>query len=314
VAKIEHGVAKVERHFDLNALYSFAMVAYLGSISKAASALELPKSTVSRHIAKLEEQAGFAVVNRQRTGVTLTLEGQRLYDATADSIANIRSAQHELLPFVLGNSHAAIKPIRVRAPIVFGRGFLGDVIAHSCAKFPAARFSLVLTERIFDPEDDRFDVSFCVGLEVPDRLEAWALGYLEAKLYASPSYAASNAVITPGDLAGCNLLTNQFDWHGQSTWRLNNTQKQSHTIHFAPKLQATDNFILLQAALVGVGICRLPEFIAQEHVSSGALIAILPDWHVDRHEVTIAAKRGYKEPQLREFLDYCASALANVVR
>jgi DNA-binding transcriptional LysR family regulator len=313
VAKIEHGVAKVERHFDLNALYSFAMVAYLGSISKAASALELPKSTVSRHIAKLEEQAGFAVVNRQRTGVTLTLEGQRLYDATADSIANIRSAQHELLPFVLGNSHAAIKPIRVRAPIVFGRGFLGDVIAQSCAKFPAARFSLVLTERIFDPEDDHFDVSFCVGLNVPDNLEIWRLGFLDAKLYASPAFAQSKAVRTPQDLVDCNLITNQFDWHGQSAWRLRSRQKQSHTIHFAPKLQATDNLILLQAALAGVGICRLPEFIVREHLASGALVEILPDWHVDRHEVVMTAKRGYKDPQLRAFLDHCVTLLTGLI-
>jgi DNA-binding transcriptional LysR family regulator len=82
----------MERHFDLNALHTFAMVVHLGSISKAAATLRLPKSTISRHLGKLERQAGFAVVKRERTGVLLTVEGQRLYDAVADSIATIRSA------------------------------------------------------------------------------------------------------------------------------------------------------------------------------------------------------------------------------
>jgi DNA-binding transcriptional LysR family regulator len=304
----------MERHFDLNALHTFAMVVHLGSISKAAATLRLPKSTISRHLAKLEQQAGFAVVTRERTGVVLTVEGQRLYDAVADSIATIRSAEHDLLqPGQLESSNAAIKPIRVRSPIVFGRGFLGDVMAQSGIKFPAARFSLVLTDRVFDPEDENFDVSFCVGLNVPDRLEAWPLGLLEAKLYASPLYAGSQSISAPSDLSRYDLLTNHFDPHGQSTWQLRNADGQSHMMHFAPKLQATSNSILLEAAIAGVGICRLPEFIAREYVAMGSLFTVLPDWYVDRHEVIMTAKRGYKEPQLRGFLDHCKSALVGVI-
>jgi DNA-binding transcriptional LysR family regulator len=304
----------MERHFDLNALHTFAMVVHLGSISKAAATLGLPKSTISRHLGKLELQAGFAVVKRERTGVVLTVEGQRLYDAVADSIAAIRSAEHDLLqPGQLESSTHAIKPIRVRSPIVFGRGFLSDIMAQSCIKFPAARFSLMLTDRIFDPEDENFDVSFCVGLNVPDSLEAWPLGFLDAKLYASPDYTASKSVKAPSDLSVCDLLTNQFDIHGQSTWRLRNADGQTHTLHFAPKLQATGNSILLRAALAGAGICRLPEFIAREYVATGGLLNVLPEWHVDRHEVIMTAKRGYKEPLLRGFLDHCKTAMAGVV-
>jgi DNA-binding transcriptional LysR family regulator len=304
----------MERHFDLNALHTFAMVVHLGSISKAAVTLGLPKSTISRHLGKLELQAGFAVVRRERTGVTLTMEGQRLYDAVADSIATIRSAEHDLLqPGLLESRNAAIKPIRVRSPIVFGRGFLSDVIARSCTKFPAARFSLVLTDRIFDPEDENFDVSFCVGLNVPDSLEAWPLGFLEAKLYASPIYSAANPVTSPSDLSQCDLLTNGFDPHGQSIWRLRNAHGHSHTLHFAPKLQSTDNASLLKSALSGIGVCRLPEFMARKYVTNGRLLPVLPDWHADRHEVIMTTKRGYKEPQLRGFLEFCTSALVSVI-
>ena len=77
---------------DINSLRMFEKVASLKSFTAAARALGLPKSNVSRAIARLEEDLGTRLFQRTTRDVVLTLTGQALLERSAEIIANVSDA------------------------------------------------------------------------------------------------------------------------------------------------------------------------------------------------------------------------------
>jgi DNA-binding transcriptional LysR family regulator len=300
--------------YDLNALQTFAVALHSGSMAKAAIVLNLPKSTISRHLAKIEHTAGVALIRRVPHGIEPTLEGKLLFDRIADSISALQASTATGPSDKAGNqSFRSFKPLRIRAPIVFGGKFLPPVISGAIREFPELRYDLVLTGRYFDAADDAYDINFCVGIDVPFDLESWPLGQLDAKLYASPDYARTHPISTPYDLAKCILITTPCPADTASTLTLTSPQGQRVSLNTPPAVVTNDNSIILHLAQEGQGIVRLPAFLAAPHVKLGSLMPILPEWTVDHHQVMIAAKRGYRQPVVQAFLEYAASKLSQAL-
>lgn len=77
---------------------AFCAVARLGNISKAALELDLTQPAVSRIIANLERDCGTPLFLRSKTGVTLTEEGQRLYDGVKEPFDALDRFEKDILP------------------------------------------------------------------------------------------------------------------------------------------------------------------------------------------------------------------------
>jgi DNA-binding transcriptional LysR family regulator len=302
----------MKRSLDLNALQTFAVAIHKGSMAKAAIELGLPKSTVSRHLSKIEQAMGVSLVRRVPQGIEPTVEGKLLFDRIADSVSSLQalgaiplsgdSWVHDYEPF---------KPLSIRAPMVFGRGFLPDVIDCAISKFPALRFELTLTDRFFDPGDDAYDINFCVGIEVPFEMEVSLLGYLDARLYASPAFLSTRPIETPDDLNNSPLITIPCVADALTALSLTSDRGQCVSLSTNPLVVVNDNAIILHLAEAGHGICRLPAFVAASAVKANNLVEILPGWTVDRHRVALATKRGYRQPIVQAFIDYASEKLSH---
>ncbi|MGL5839132.1 MAG: LysR family transcriptional regulator [Sphingorhabdus sp.] len=301
----------MKRQFDLNALQTFAVAVHKGSMAKAAAVLGLPKSTVSRHLAKIEEAMGTSLIQRVPHGIEPTVQGKLLFDRIADSVLSLQASSATML---FGsdqrNNYDTLKPLRVRAPIVFGRGFLPDLVAEAMVKFPALRFEIALTDRIFDPSDDAYDINFCVGIDIPFEMESWPLGYLKARLYASPDFIARQPINKPDDINESPLITIPCTTDAASILTLTSQQGQRISVASKPLAVVNDNAILLHLAKAGHGICRLPAFLAAPHLKAGTLVDVLPDWWVDRHRIFLAVKRGYRQAVVQDFIEFAASTLS----
>lgn len=119
--------------------FVFVRVAALGSLSKAAAALAMPQSMVSRHIAQLEQQCGERLFRRTGRGVVLTEFGEMLLPrvshlaAEADALAdNIRSARGR----PAGVVRVGLLPSAVNR-------FAGQLSAGVREQMPAVRLHLV---------------------------------------------------------------------------------------------------------------------------------------------------------------------------
>jgi DNA-binding transcriptional LysR family regulator len=295
----------MERKIDLNALRTFVTTVELGGLAKAGRYLGMPKSTVSRHVAKLEEQLGLKLLFRDQHGIEITSAGHRLFESSRAGLDSFRSVRR-----IVAQSEGSSRGlVRVKTPRTFGRGFLCEVASRFCVMHPEVNLQINLTERLFNPDEDDIDVAFCVGTIIPGSLEFWHLGDLQAKLYASPEFVDRNPINTPGDLKEAPLMTRPCGSALKDRWTLKTLSGKEHFLSFVPRLEANETDVLVEAARRGIGVARLPSFIAIPLCETGELVPVLPDWYLDRFDVCIAARKKMRTHAVDTFIDFCRQEL-----
>ncbi|MBI1186049.1 MAG: LysR family transcriptional regulator [Alphaproteobacteria bacterium] len=288
---------------DLNLLRSFVVVAERRRLSQAAHVLGLPKSTVSRHVAKLEERTG-KLFNRLNDGFDLTPVGQRLYGQTKNAIHEL---SREL--FDPGAAERA-QTLRIQAPANYGRGLLNGVIAQYLKKNPYCAIDITLTDRFTSPDLTAVDLGVFVGIAPGKDVEHWPAGFVEAKLYAAPSlFRKARRPKTPGDLKNWPVVTNDCVPGELGRIRLHGA-REKRALLGQVRLSSAEPEVLLTAAIAGIGIARLPTFYADAAVAAGTLVAVLPDYAIDRHAVTLGRSRLNKNVAAADFAEFAVATLS----
>ncbi len=290
--------------FDLNLLRTFVAVAEKRRLSLAATMLGLPKSTVSRHVARLEEDARTKLFNRRPDGFDLTPSGQRLYDRSSRAV-------HELARDVFGLAMARRQgTVRVQSPAIYGRGVLKPIVTEYLMSRPDCAIDLSLADRFSAPDLEATDLGIFVGLAPGRNVDLWSAGFVEARLYAAPGLL--DALGTPrslSDLQSWPLLTPDGSAGEQGRIRFHDAAG-SVALLGPLRLSTADPDVILDAALAGLGLARLPTFFAARHVARGDLVPVLPDQVVDRHAVTMARSRRNANPAATDFAEFVIDRLA----
>jgi DNA-binding transcriptional LysR family regulator len=272
---------------DLNLLTVFEAVARTTSFSAAARGLGMPKSSVSRGIARLEGQLGVQLLFRTTRKVSLSAAGTALHDKMTPLLRSMRSVLGELPE----REEEPAGTLRVTAPVDLGVLFLAEVLTRFTARYPALSVDLALTGRVVDLVGEGFDVA----LRVATRLEDSSLIVRRAapvvlRLFASPLYLARRG--TPrgeADLDG-------HDWvvfrTGPQRLRVSGP-RQALGAAAHGRIVCDDLLFVRDAVRAGAGIGLLPTFVAAPDVVAGTLVRIVP--RLERlagylHIVTPAAK------------------------
>ena len=169
---------------DLNALQVFERVASLRSFSAAAKALGLPKSSVSRNIARLEQDLGVRLLQRSTRQVVVTPIGQALHERCADLLGKVS----ETLDYVGGLGGEPRGLLRVSAGIGFGINVLAEQLPEFLVRHPDLGVALDLTSKVGLPLDGGIDVAIRMG-PLPDSESVCVpLGAMSRYLCAAPGY------------------------------------------------------------------------------------------------------------------------------
>lgn len=293
---------------DPNDLLIFARVAELGSFSRAADRLGLPKSTVSRHIAGLETRLGERLLQRTTRRQQLTEFGQQLLEHArqvaleVEAVAALREQRQA----------APSGRLRVSMPSDFANLFLGDMLAAFVALHPAITLELDLSPRRVDLLAEGIDVAVRIG-SLPD--DAWLaarrLTVFSNGLYAAPGYLAERGEPAhPDELLrhqAVRLLSGQGEplpWtlrHGDQVWE-----------GLPPgRVNANSPELLLRLARAGGGIAAVPDLFAQPMLQRGLLRRVLPDWCLPPHPAwAVFPGRKLMPAKTRVFIDMLQAALA----
>lgn len=170
---------------DPNDLLIFAHVAELGSFSRAAEKLGLPKSTVSRRLSALEQRLGEKLLLRTTRRQTLTELGLQLLEHARQVAAEVEAVG------ALSERRQATPSgrLRVSMPSDFGNLLLADSLAAFVAMYPSIQLELDLSPRRVDLLGEGFDVVVRLGkLPEDSLLVARRLADFPAGLYAAPNY------------------------------------------------------------------------------------------------------------------------------
>jgi len=163
----------------------FLEVVRRGSFTGAAIALGLPKSTISRRVAALERQLGVALLARTTRAVHPTDAGSELFASASLALDQLQEATdavavHQQVPRGI---------LRVTAPSDGGHRFIAETVASFIERYPEVRVELMLTQRVVNLVEERFDVALRASMRLPDSsLVARKLASSDLALFASVRY------------------------------------------------------------------------------------------------------------------------------
>jgi DNA-binding transcriptional LysR family regulator len=292
---------------DLNDLGLFVAVVTNGGISAAARSLGAPKSKISRRVAALEAQLGLRLVERTTRHFKVTKVGQDVYrharaallEAEAiDEMATRRKAEPEGL-------------VRVSCPIGVDR-LIGRALPGLLERYPKLRLQMVISNHRVELIDENIDVAVRVRprLDSDADLQVKIVRQTIRVLVASPGFlAVAGTPASPADLPNFATLS-QTDRPGPDRWTLSNDAGEEVEIVHEPRLSATAFPVLRQAAVDGVGIAMLPEYACHDHLESGELVRLLPEWALPQGilHLVFTSRRGLL-PGVRVVIDFIAEVL-----
>jgi DNA-binding transcriptional LysR family regulator len=271
---------------DLNLLTTFEAVARAGRFSAAARELGMPKSSVSRGVARLEAALGVQLLFRTTRQVSLTAAGTALYDRLTPLLGSVRSAL--VMP---EREEQPSGELRVTAPVDLGVLFLAEVVTRFTTRYPAVSVDLHLTGRVVDLVGEGFDVALRVASSLEDStLVVRKAAAITVQVFASPLYLARQG--TPrseADLAG-------HDWvvfrSGPQKLRVAGP-RGAPGVGGRGRIVCDDLLFVRDAVRAGAGLGLLPAFVAEPDVAAGTLVRVVPRYERiagTLHIVTPAAR------------------------
>jgi DNA-binding transcriptional LysR family regulator len=250
----------------------FVQIAEAGSLTAAARRLGVPKSTVSRALARLEDALGTALVRRQSRGPALTDQGRQLAALAAPHVAGLRDAA-----LALGRGvEEPYGTLRVTAPVDIAQVVIGPILPAFQARYPRVAIEVDVALRYVDLVGEGFDAALRVSTRpLPSStLVARKVASIEIGLYAGTTYLARrDSPRRVEDLAAHDHVLFQPQ-RGRAKLTLEGRSRQEITVQ--GRLGGNDFFFLREAIVAGAGIGPLPWFVARSELESGRLQRVLP--------------------------------------
>lgn len=290
---------------DLNDLYFYVQIVDNQGLSPAGRALGIPKSTLSRRLAALEERLGVRLVHRSTRRFTVTEIGQTYYEHCKAMLIEAEAAQTAI-------EMTRAEPrgiVRISCPVALLQVHVGSMLADFMVAYPRVTVQLDATNRRVDPVGEAIDIAIRVRpppLQDSD-LVMRILSDRSQCLIASPALIEQHGLPT--------ALTDLADWPslglGQPqqsyTWTLFGPEAAYAVLHHTPRFITTDMIALRSAAMAGVGIVQLPTLMVCDQLSIGSLVKLLPYWAPRREIIhaVFSSRRGLM-PSVRALIDYLA--------
>lgn len=254
-------------------LTAFVAVAEAGSFTAASRKLNRDASVVSRRITQLEQQLGVRLLSRTTRRVALTEVGATYFRRVQGLLDELAVASREA-------SNDAASPqglLRISIPVTFGQQWIAPLLPGFLERHQQIRIDARFSDRVVDVVAEGFDVAIRVGALRDSSLTMRKIATYRSRLIAAPHYvAARGRPKTPADLAhhACLGFSSSSDW---PDWQLLKAGKRV-TVRASGPLIADNSDVVVKAAVEGLGIAFLPDWLVGPELRAGKLVEILPGW------------------------------------
>jgi DNA-binding transcriptional LysR family regulator len=289
----------------LGALQLFVRAAETRSFSEAARQLRITPSAVSRCIARLERELDARLMHRSTHTVSLTEDGELFFERASRIVRDFAEAQESL-------EHGKRGPrgtLRVDAPLGLGRLVIGPKLPKFLARYPELRVALSLRDSMVDPVADRIDVVLRIGEPKDSSLTVRRLAVGKMVICGAPAYLKRRGVPrTRADLDAHECLP-FLQGQNPRPWMFVRSGAEHE---FVPRGRfETDNAELLRdAAVAGLGLICLMDFMVAADLAAGTLRRVLTDEPLgERALYALQPPHRQASPKARAFVDYLAGEL-----
>lgn len=248
----------------------FVLVVESGSISKAANTLRIAKSAVSRRLGLLEERYGTRLIDRIPGVWEVTETGQELYQRAMRVVGDVDEIEDDFV-----NTSADLSgPLYISVPRDFGIAFLNNRLIDFKSRYPEIQLAVDFDDRTVDLTRENYDFTIRITPELEGGVSGDRIGAVQHRLFASREYIeASSNPRSLDDLRQHPLL--HFRTARRAVWDFVTDKGKPQSFEFQPFLNSNSGVFLLEATLKGLGIARLPDFIAAEAQATGQLVPVL---------------------------------------
>jgi DNA-binding transcriptional LysR family regulator len=291
---------------DLNDIVVCTKVVETKSFTGAAEQLGLPKSTVSRKLAQLEERLGVRLVQRTTRKLALTDIGEAYYERASRIVADIAAAE-QIVTDMQATPRGRLK---ITASIDLSTKYLGSIIADFVAANPEVNVELDATDRITDVIEEGFDVAVRFGPLPESTLIARRLATVHSVLVAAPSYVARRGTPkTVDELEDHDKVLFTPSARTQS-WTLSHGD-QTYELTRPARFASNNLAAVCDVILAGGGIGLITEFMTACDIRLGKLVPVLPEWSARTADIhAVYAARHNLPPRLSLFLDHLSKAMS----
>lgn len=287
----------------------FVKVAELGSVTKAAEALDFSSAAASRHLAALESRLGVRLIERSTRRLFVTEVGKVFYASTKAALTAMQGATEA----VSASKNHPAGVLRVTASLSLCLQHILPLVPRFKALYPDVRLDVVAENRYHDIIDDNIDVALRTRDSEPDSsLVIRRLTDTRRILAASPDYLERNGHPEhPQALAEHQLLLYTY-----ATDPYELTFQREHetlTVPVTPAFESNDGYLLRTIALQGMGILAQPTYVIHDDIAAGRLIPVLTDWDLPRLEINLVyPSRQHLPAKTRVFIDFIVKSFQHL--
>ncbi|MEM6304207.1 MAG: LysR family transcriptional regulator [Pseudomonadota bacterium] len=293
---------------DLKPIRVLRAVSDLKSFSRAAQELGLAAASVTRIIAQLERDLGTQLLVRTTRQVALTSAGASVLARYRPLLEGFDAVTRDVQRAFLPDSGR----LRLTAPVSLGVNLLPRVIAGFRLAYPRISVTLNFTDTLIDVIEETCDLAIRVSGPPADKSTIWRK-LCEVPMRAVAAPALMDRIDTPAhpdDLPGAHLMSYSATGEPEA-WVFSQAGSQ-RVVRAGAGVVANNGDFLFAMALAGEGICLLPDFITANALETGALVEVLPDWHVASLWLTLYYP-PYTQlpPVVATFADYFEAFIAD---
>jgi len=287
----------------------FALVVEANSFKEAARQAGLTTAVVSKKISKLERDLGVQLLYRTTRRLSLTEEGQTLYQHCKGINQQVQDALGALNQLSEGLSGS----IRMSVPTISGELLLAEVVAVFCQQHPNLTVDMQLDNSLVDLVKDGVDLAIRTAIMDDSSLIAKKLIQSNWVVCCAATYLQQfGAPQTPQDLVNHNCLAYTYQAQGAHDWRFTH-QGQSLSVKVSGNFSTNNAQGLRKAALAGCGIVYVPHCSVYEDIQRGDLVPLLPDYQPRSLGVyAVYPFTRYQPEKVRLLIEHIGAAYQNM--
>ena len=295
---------------DMDTLLSmkvFRQIVESGSFIAAAERLDLSTAMTSKHVMNLERNLGVRLLNRTSKHMSLTEIGKIYYEQCQEILDRL-----EVVEAAVKRSAVATKgTLKVTAPVWFANPTFTKALAAYRASYPDVLLDLDLNDRKVDLVEEGFDLALRVSSHPDTSLQSRRICPIQFRLVAAPSYLRDHEdLIDASDLSKHVFLSYAY---ASSEYKLFFSDDDGRgKIAVTASMRSNNTCMLHQAAISGMGLAVLPEWLIGDDLLGGRLEQLQSEYASCAYLDAIYTSRRYLSPKVRTFVDFLSDYFAEI--
>ena len=290
---------------NIELFQTFRQVARQGSFAEVARASNTDPSIISRQIAALEKILGYRLFDRTTRRLALTEAGQ----LTLSRVSAPLDELVEVSQFVKDAVSTPQGELSVTTSIAFAEHWLMPRLGSFEKNHPKVKLDLALSDTNIDLDSQQIDLAIRLGSSIDGSFVSTRLFSTAYRIVASPKYLANfGSLLHPSELTKHRCLVFRLPQY-QHSWRFRSKDVPEQEVVLSNTLPISNASVIRSAALEGLGVAMLSDWITDADVSAGTLIDLLPEYEFsaarfDTAVWVIHKARGYVPAKIQVFIEH----------